>query len=101
MANITDGLPNTFYHAVVIYALENNQYKIKDSQGRKYKIPKNRCTSMQVQVRLLTQTIPTELCNNGNIWDFEIRIADLKVIEKNYIPISQLSTSSYIIISVK
>ena len=48
-ANITDGLENIFTHAVVIYALENDQYKVKDSRGQKYEIPKNRCTFMQVK----------------------------------------------------
>ena len=49
LANITNGLENIGWHAVVIYALENDQYKIKDSQGSEYEIPKDRCTSMQVQ----------------------------------------------------
>ena len=56
LANITNGLENVLYHAVVIYALENGQYKIKDSQGKKYEIPKNRCTFMQVKpIRYLNQ----------------------------------------------
>ena len=48
LVNISNGLANTFYHAVVIYALKNGKYKIKDSLGEKYEIPKNRCTFMQV-----------------------------------------------------
>ena len=52
LANITNGLAHTFYHAVVIYAVENGQYKIKDSQGKKYEIPNNRCTFMQVIISL-------------------------------------------------
>ena len=57
LANITHGLGNILFHAVVIYALENDQYKIKDSQGKKYEIPKNRCTFMQVQAYSLTPTV--------------------------------------------
>ena len=57
LANITHGLGNVLFHAVVIYALENDQYKIKDSQGKKYEIPKNRCTFMQVQAYSLTRTV--------------------------------------------
>ena len=49
LANITNGLENLGWHAVVIYALENGQYKIKDSDGNKYKISKDRCTFLQVQ----------------------------------------------------
>ena len=49
LANITNGLVNTFYHAVVIYGLENGLYRIKDSLGKKYEIPKTRWTFMQVK----------------------------------------------------
>ena len=49
LANITNGLFDITYHAVVIYEFEAGHYKIKDSQGNKYKISKNRCTSMQVK----------------------------------------------------
>ena len=50
LGNITNGLENLSYHAVVIYALENENYKIKDSLGKKYEIPKKRCTFMQVKL---------------------------------------------------
>ena len=53
LANITNGLGNISWHAVVIYALENGQYKIKDSQGHKYGIPKDRCTFLQVYSTVL------------------------------------------------
>ena len=49
LANITNGLQNISYHAVVIYALKNGRYKIKDSLGKKYEIPQNRCTFLQVK----------------------------------------------------
>ena len=57
LANITNGLENISYHAVVIYDLENDQYKIKDSQGKKYEVPKNRCTFFQVKTLHLAVNI--------------------------------------------
>ena len=48
LANITNGLGSIGWHAVVIYGIENGQFKIKDSQNKKYEIPQNRCTFMQV-----------------------------------------------------
>ena len=38
---------------MVIYALENDKYKIKDSYGKSYEIPKNRCTFQQVRFQLV------------------------------------------------
>ena len=48
LANITFGFENIIYHAAVIYGKDDNDYKIKDSTGKKFKISKNRCTFVQV-----------------------------------------------------
>ena len=48
LVQITNGFENMINHAVVIYAHDAKFYHIKDSRGEKYKIPKNRCTFLQV-----------------------------------------------------
>ena len=40
--------PDNAAHAVLIYSLDNDKFKIKDSQGVKYEIPINRPDSVQV-----------------------------------------------------
>ena len=40
--------PDNAAHAVLIYALDNDKFKVKDSLGVKYEIPINRPDSMQV-----------------------------------------------------
>ena len=63
LANITNGLEKVFYHAVVIYALDNDIYKIKDSYGKSYEIPKNRCTFMQVRSQLGVHVVQFQIQN--------------------------------------
>ena len=40
--------PDNASHAVLIYSLDNDKFKVKDSQGVKYEIPINRPDSIQV-----------------------------------------------------
>ena len=49
LANITNGLDKISYHAVLIYDQTEDLYKIKDPQGKKFTISKNRCTVFQVR----------------------------------------------------
>ena len=44
--------PDNASHAVLIYSLDNDKFKIKDSYGRKYEIPINRPDSLQVKIQL-------------------------------------------------
>ena len=45
-------LHNDAAHAVLIYSLDNEEFKVKDSHGRKYKISINRPDWVQVKIRL-------------------------------------------------
>ena len=40
--------PDNAAHAVLIYSLDNDKFKVKDSLGKKYEIPINRPDSVQV-----------------------------------------------------
>ena len=40
--------PDNAAHAVLIYALDNDKFKVKDSLGVEYEIPINRPDSIQV-----------------------------------------------------
>ena len=40
--------PDNAAHAVLIYSLDNDKFKVKDSRGVEYKIPINRPDSIQV-----------------------------------------------------
>ena len=40
--------PDNAAHAVLIYSVNNDKFKVKDSQGVKYEIPINRPDSIQV-----------------------------------------------------
>ena len=40
--------PDNAAHAVLIYSLDNDNFKVKDSLGKKYEIPINRPDSIQV-----------------------------------------------------
>ena len=44
----TPEAPHASAHAVLIYALDNDNFKVKDSLGLKYEIPINRPDSVQV-----------------------------------------------------
>ena len=40
--------PDNAAHAVLIYSLDNDKFKVNDSYGKKYEIPINRPDSIQV-----------------------------------------------------
>ena len=44
--------PENDSHAVLIYSLDNDKFKVKDSYGRKYEIPINRPDCLQVKIHL-------------------------------------------------
>ena len=43
-------LTNDDCHAVLIYSMDNENFKIKDSHGEKYEIPISRPDSLQVKI---------------------------------------------------
>ena len=45
---VLSNLHNNAAHAVLIYSLDNDKFKVKDSQGVKYEIPIDRPDSVQV-----------------------------------------------------
>ena len=44
--------PDNDSHAVLIYSLDNDKFKVKDSYGRKYEIPINHPDCLQVKIHL-------------------------------------------------
>ena len=45
--------PDNAAHAVLIYSLDNDKFKVKDSYGVKYVIPINRPDSIQVYQKFM------------------------------------------------
>ena len=51
IVTVLSNLHDNAAHAVLIYSLDNDKFKVKDSYGRKYEIPMNRPDSLQVKIR--------------------------------------------------
>ena len=47
---ILSSIANDETHAVLIYSMDNENFKVKDSYGEKYKIPMTRPDSLQVKI---------------------------------------------------